>query len=1515
MNSREDQNKQTNEAHPRLKAELSSDGAHLQKITAGVPSSTIVADPKEYPAAPFILDMDETEHTDMGSGNLSLTYTDFTLPGKNGFDLVINRVYNSSMSNLQDLTAGFDDDLTLYTWTIYFTCNCEDEETGVQYNGVQGVLKDPTGGYTTYQEAEAAANHERYSENDVIDIRVNGKSREVVIRWIKNDITITENTDYKLISALRPNDHLTNTWGLGQGWGFGFPSVEVVKENYKRGKTGRYELKYYYDLHLGDGRVLRMQDGAVVYVSGEKRNGFKDYQLFDVTFLRNRETENGKNKYELSYQDGRKAYFIQRDDSAIDLVKMTDRFGNAIRFTRTGGKLVITDTLNRTIQLIKAAAGNGYTLTWELGGGQTIVYTVEQESLTDGYSVSRLVSVKDPAGRVTRYEYAPKQKAAVSFRPAENGDKGAAITYQALNKVVYPTGASAQYDYYYVSKIGKEFQGRRSMIQLKSRKSIDSGGTVKNLREYSYTEAWNLLYEDEGDSRTKAGEALYIASSQVTAGERVDRYEFDYRRPAKTESTLVGGQEVRRKESGNWFCQLLPRKETVSDKQDGKILSSVVEREYDLKGNVTSETQPLRGRMTMQYDETCNLPLQREYQKDDAAAIREEYTLNAAKTLAEWKKVYENGALKEAIHFTYDAVTHNLKEERKHFYLSLTNSEKDLVTAYHYDAAQYQGALPSRKQTGAQSESYTYDGFGRILTRTDGLNHTTTYRYDALGRVTAEIYADKTEKRTAYDDLQNTLTQTDELGNRTRYAYTGLGKIAQAYALTTPETLLFSYEYDAKNQLLKEHAYNGGGTTSTAYAYDAFGRILSKTVNGPAMSQPYEEKYTYEDTYDPVKKTRRETKEIVGSGGAPSLITAQVKDEQGQVVEEIGGGYVTRYSYDRMGNRISQTDPGRTESTAEWTYDYAGRVREEKRRQEDGTLAAAETQYNALGEKESFRDFLGNVTRYEYDSAGLLTRQSSDFSGETKAVTRYGYNAAGKVTRMEVLAQGGAYRRTEYEYDARDRVEYTRQYDGAETFYTQFVYDGAGNKAAVYTGMKSKSTAGASKTAYSYDRYGNVTQMVDPEGRTETNRYNAYGRLESRTDRNGIVTAYSYDGLNRVLSENAGGNVRSYLYYQNGLKAAEEQAGGVRICYAEYDSRGLLKKQTEEGAGSPIEKRYGYDENGNRTSFLVLKDGVPLLEQGYSYDTQKRLKEVRRGSSAVARYGYDQNGNRTSLSYPESGLVVSYAYNEANLVTELRNWKGDKELSAYSYRYAPDGNQIRKAERVGGKAEKAVLYVYDGLGRLKEEQEEGGRRITYAYDERSNRREMRVREADGRETITRYRYDKSNRLLEEGKAYPGAEEHFYYRYDGNGNQLQRQWEKIEEKGGSDKGKAGFREKEDGVVVLERREYNAYNGLERLWQDGKEERYRYRPDGLRESKEWKGKRRYHIWDGEEMVGEYNGNGSVAGRYIRGINLIANELDGQRQYYLYNAHGDVVQRTDGKGVLLKRYEYDAFGNERE
>jgi len=51
-----------------------------------------------------------------------------------------------------------------------------------------------------------------------------------------------------------------------------------------------------------------------------------------------------------------------------------------------------------------------------------------------------------------------------------------------------------------------------------------------------------------------------------------------------------------------------------------------------------------------------------------------------------------------------------------------------------------------------------------------------------------------------------------------------------------------------------------------------------------------------------------------------------------------------------------------------------------------------------------------------------------------------------------------------------------------------------------------------------------------------------------------------------------------------------------------------------------------------------------------------------------------------------------------------------------------------------------------------------------------------------------------------------------------------------------------------------------------------------------------------------------DGVVIDRYLRGITLLASDDFG---YYLFNAHGDVVQIADGSGVVTKDYDYDAFG----
>ena len=57
-----------------------------------------------------------------------------------------------------------------------------------------------------------------------------------------------------------------------------------------------------------------------------------------------------------------------------------------------------------------------------------------------------------------------------------------------------------------------------------------------------------------------------------------------------------------------------------------------------------------------------------------------------------------------------------------------------------------------------------------------------------------------------------------------------------------------------------------------------------------------------------------------------------------------------------------------------------------------------------------------------------------------------------------------------------------------------------------------------------------------------------------------------------------------------------------------------------------------------------------------------------------------------------------------------------------------------------------------------------------------------------------------------------------------------------------------------------------------------------------------------------------DGSKIKTYLRGINLIASEIDRVVYYYIFNEHGDVTQLWSQSGTCKALYEYDAFGIER-
>ena len=89
-------------------------------------------------------------------------------------------------------------------------------------------------------------------------------------------------------------------------------------------------------------------------------------------------------------------------------------------------------------------------------------------------------------------------------------------------------------------------------------------------------------------------------------------------------------------------------------------------------------------------------------------------------------------------------------------------------------------------------------------------------------------------------------------------------------------------------------------------------------------------------------------------------------------------------------------------------------------------------------------------------------------------------------------------------------------------------------------------------------------------------------------------------------------------------------------------------------------------------------------------------------------------------------------------------------------------------------------------------------------------------------------------------------------------------------------------------------------------------YVYNVDGIRTSKTVNGQRTTFLLDGGNVAAEVQ-DGQVTAAYLRGINLISQDVGYDRFYYQYNAHGDVVNLANQAGGITRSYDYSAFGIE--
>lgn len=513
-------------------------------------------------------------------------------------------------------------------------------------------------------------------------------------------------------------------------------------------------------------------------------------------------------------------------------------------------------------------------------------------------------------------------------------------------------------------------------------------------------------------------------------------------------------------------------------------------------------------------------------------------------------------------------------------------------------------------------------------------------------------------------------------------------------------------------------------------------------------------------------------------------------------------------------------------------------------------------------------------------------------------------------------------------YDEMDRkVKETLSGGGSVQTATQFTYDDLGRlqctavrmNSAVFGSLPASACTLGTQGSFGPDRitknvYDAASQLVQvregvgspDEAAEATYSYTANGKREFIIDGEGARAKFVYDGHDRQSQWIFPSTTRPAAYNASTQATALATAGAINA--ADYE-------------------QYGYDANGNRTS-LRKRDAQTIAA---TFDTLDRLTTKNLpGTSADVTYTYDLRGLQLTSIFTASGQGLTNIYNGLGELTSSTTNVGGT-VRTLTYLYDPDSNRTRITHPdlnyftyaydgldrlnaiVQGPSTNLATIVYDQLGRRSSLTRTGAGSTTYGYDNASRLQTLTndLALTANDQTLT-FTYNPASQIVSR----TGSNDNYAWTGHGSGTTAStiNGLSQIASNGG-----IGFAHDANGNLTSDGATTFGYDVENRLLSatGAKNATLVYDPMGRLTDITSAGTSTKLLYDGDDLVAEYNNAGTLLRRYVHGpgadeplIQYEGADLTDKRLFHA-DHQGSVIAITNSGGTSLTTNRYDEYG----